>query len=107
MNMLETLSNMIIEIEKVGNDLNKVKSDLRNKEFELKTLKLNIEFGDEFEEERDGLKVKEIPKLINDLTLKECQEIIDLKEKRDELDLQLTLLKMRFQVTQEVFEAQK
>ncbi len=104
MNNLDTLLQLIEEIDITGIELNKIKSELRNKEFDLKTRKLNLEFDPEFTE---GLKVKEIPHKIHNELLKESKEICDLKAKRDDLEHELGILKLRFQHLKEVIDSQK
>lgn len=104
MNNLNLLKELIENIDITGKELNSVKAELRNKEFDLKTRKLNLEFDPEFTK---GLKVKEIPHKIHNELLKESQEICELKAKRDELDHELGILKLRFQHLKEVIDSQK
>lgn len=102
--MINEMIKLIKEIDVVGSELNSVKAELRVKEFELKTKKLELEFDPEFTE---GLKVKEIAPKVHEATLDESREICELKEKRDELEHKLTVLKLQFQYTKEVIDSQK
>lgn len=104
MNNLDTLLQLIEEIDITGSELNIIKAELRNKEFDLKTRKLNLEFDPEFTK---GLKVKEIPCKIHNELLEESKEIRDLKQKRDELEHEVGILKLQFQHLKEVIDSQK
>lgn len=105
--MIETLLKLIKEIDETGTQLNNVKAELRQKDFDLKVKKTAMEFSEEYDEFREGLKVKEIAPKILDATIQECEEIITLKQKRDELEHKLTVLKLQFQYTKEVIDSQK
>lgn len=102
--MINELLNLIKEIDITGSELNTIKSELRIKEFELKTKKLELEFSPEFTE---GLKVKEIAPKVHEATLEESREICELKQKRDDKEHELMILKLQFQYTKEVIDSQK
>jgi hypothetical protein len=90
--MNNMIMNLITDFETTGNTLNTVKAELRTKELNLKTKKLELEFDPEYTK---GLKVKEIaPKIHKDL-LPEMEEICELKAKRDELELKFEVLKLQ------------
>lgn len=105
--MINEMFNLIQEIETVGNNLNSVKSELRNKEFELKILKSEMEFSEEYSKFREGLKVKEVPPKILEATIDESKEICQLKEQRDNLEHELYVLKLKFQYMKEVIDSKK
>lgn len=107
MNNLEQLMKIVDEIEEVGSKLNTVKSELRQKDFDLKVRKSALEFSPDFADFREGLKVKEIPPKILEETEEECREIITLKEERDNLEHKLTVLKLKFQCLKEVIDSEK
>ena len=102
--VLRKLIQTIQELDNVGTDLNKVKDELRKKELDLKTLKLNLEFDPEFTE---GLKVKEIPHKVHNETLTKQKYICDLKERRDDLELEYQTLKYQIWYLKEVIEDSK
>ncbi|MBE6513485.1 MAG: hypothetical protein E7Z75_10165 [Methanobrevibacter olleyae] len=102
--MIKELLNLIKEYDVIGNQLNLVKSELRIKEFELKTRKLQLEFDSEFIE---GLKVKEIPSKVHEATLKEAREICDLKAKRDKLEHKFKMTKLQIDYIKNVIESKQ
>lgn len=78
-------------------ELCNIKSKIRDLELEIKTLKLDIEFDERYEEKREGLKVKEIPKLVNDLTLKLTNELNELKAMRDKTELKSEIIRLELE----------
>ncbi len=102
--MINELINLINQYEKIGEELNKVNADLRVTELELKTRKYELEFDPEYTK---GLKVKEVAPKIHKDTLKDTEEICELKQKRDELELQFKIISLKIQYTKEVLESQK
>ena len=105
--MLDQLMKLIKQYDEVGTQLNEVLKELREKEFQLKNKKLKLEFSKEFEHLRDGLKVKEIPYMINNQIQEESQLICDLKAKRDDLTLELECTKLQIEYTKEVINSTK
>lgn len=104
---LITFESLINEYENNGYKLNEVCEDLRNKEFELKNLKLDLEFDEKFQDKREGLKVKEIPKMINDEVKPLIEEVNKLKVQRDHLEHEHKVLRLRIELIKEVIEAEK
>ena len=102
--MLNELNNLINKYEENGVELNNVCSELRDAELNLKTRKLQLEFDPVF---TDGLKVKEIPPKVHEETLEEQKEINQLKEKRDELELEHKVLRLKIEYTKEVIDSEK
>ena len=105
--MINEMFKLIREIDEVGSQLNSVKSELRKNEFDLKCLKSEMEFSSEYEDFREGLKVKEIPPKILEHTKPQSEEICMLKEKRDDLEHELYILKLQFEYTKEVIDDKK
>ena len=105
--MIETLLNLIKEIDTVGSELNGVKSELRERDLELKIKKSELEFSEKYADKREGLKVKEIPNTVLNETIEETQICNQLKAKRDGLEDELYVLKLQFQYTKEVIDSQK
>ena len=101
--MIEQLLNLIEEYDMVGNKLNLVKAELRVKEFELKTKKLNLEFDDEFTK---GLKIKEIAPKVHEATLDEARDICAIKSRRDVLEHKFKVLKLQIEYTKKVIESE-
>lgn len=107
MNNLEEMMEFIEQIESVGFELNEIKDELRQKEFDLKVLRSEMEFSEKYEDFREGLKVKEIPPKILDATIEQAQVLCRLKARRDELEHELYVLKLKFQYIKEVLDSKK
>ena len=100
--MIEQLLNLIKEYDVIGNELNSVKAELRVKEFDLKTRKLELEFDEKFTE---GLKVKEVAPKIHEATLSESKELCELKALRDILEHKFKTLKLQIDYTKKDIES--
>ena len=108
--MNTTVNDMIKELETIndlGNELNSVKAELREKDFNLKVKKSAMEFSENYADFREGLKVKEIAPKILEATIDDAEEICRLKEKKDALEHELYVAKLRFQILKEIIDDNK
>lgn len=96
---------IIKDIDSKGSELNSIKAELRERELELKIKKSKMEFSKDYTDFREGLKVKEIGPKILEETIEDCQVINQLKERRDELEHELYVLKLQFQYIVEVIDS--
>lgn len=100
---LNELNNIITQLDKKGKELNTIKATIREKEFQIKTNKLNLEFDKEFTE---GLKVKEIPHKIHNYLLDDLDGLCLLKEQRDNLEHEYLILKLKINYLERVIDNQ-
>lgn len=104
---IETLIGIVEKIESAGEELVSLKAEIREKEFDLKVKRSAMEFAEEYADFREGLKVKEIPPKILEATIEPAQELCRLKQERDELEHELYVLKLRFQLIKEIIDDSK